>query len=156
MNRSTNHAMNRVIRRSRRGTTLIEVAIGTMLMALLIVPTLAAMNQSEALRRRHHSHRMMLFSAEERLEQEQVALSDAKYFSDVWNAGFGTDTLSKVALDDGGILIGRTRVLADTSVGKSPAQLVSITVDVWNDVNGDRRMDATEPHETIQSQWASP
>ncbi len=140
----------------RRGTTLIEVAIGSMMMAILILPTLAAMNQSESLRRRHESHRVMLFTAEEQLEQEKVLLSDSDYFDSAWGSAIGSDVTKKIVIDDGPDLVCRTRLLADPSVGSTPARLVSVTVDVWRDTNGDRQLDSLEPHETVQTQWASP
>ncbi len=140
----------------RSGSTLLEVAIGSMMMALLIVPAMRALNDSDALRRRHESHDVMLFTAEEKLEQEKVALSSTPYFGIAVASPSGIDRIEKIDVPNGADLICRTRIVADNSVGKVSAQLVTITVDVWNDANGDRLLSATESHETIQTQWASP
>ena len=148
--------MPRTTRKIRRGSTLIEVAIGSMLMALLIVPAMRALNDSDGLRRRHESHDVMLFTAEEKLEQEKVALSSSAYFANAVASSSGIDRIEKIDVPNGADLICRTRIVADNSVGKVPAQLATITVDVWNDANGDRLLNATESHETIQTQWASP
>lgn len=148
--------MPRKTKQIRRGSTLIEVAIGSMMMALLIVPAMRAMNDSDRLRRRHESHDVMLFTAEEKLEQEKVALSSSAYFANAVASSSGIDRIERIDVPNGADLICRTRIVADNSVGNVPAQLVTITVDVWNDANGDRLLNTTESHETIQTQWASP
>ncbi len=141
---------------TRRGSTLIEVAIGSMIMAMLIVPAMHAMNDSDGLRRRHESHDMMLFTAEEKLEQEKVALSSTAYFATAVATLSGIDRLEKIVVPNGADLLCRTRILEDKSVGTAPAHLVTITVDVWKDANGDKILNATESYETMQTQWASP
>jgi Tfp pilus assembly protein PilX len=148
--------MSRTPKRNRRGSTLIEVAIGAMMMALLIVPAMRAMNDSDSLRRRHESHDVMLFTAEEKIEQEKISLSSLAYFAAAVASPSGIDRIEKIDVSNGADLICRTRIVADNSVGVTPARLVTITVDVWNDLNGDRRLDTVESRETIQTQWASP
>lgn len=148
--------MHRASPLNRRGSTLIEVAIGAMMMALLMVPAMRAMNDSDGLRRRQEAHVVMLYTAEERLEQEKVALSSSTYFATAVASSRGIDRLDKIVVPDSRDLLCRTRVAVDRSVGTSPAQLVTIMVDVWNDANGDGRLDPTESHESLQTQWASP
>lgn len=148
--------MPRIRKQIRSGSTLLEVAIGSMMMALLIVPAMRALNDSDGLRRRHESHDVILFTAEEKLEREKVSLSSSAYFANAVASSRGIDRIEKIDVPNGADLICRTRIVADNSVGRVPAQLVTITVDVWNDANGDRLLNATESHETIQTQWASP
>ncbi len=140
----------------RHGSTLIEVAIGSMMMAVLLIPAMRLMSESDSLGRRHETHLDILFWAEECLEQAKIAMSDPIQFDYAWSASSGTDQTTKIAIDGGADLLCRTRILADKSVGTSPGRLVTISVEVWNDTNGTSRFESGEPNESLHTQWASP
>lgn len=137
----------------RRGTTLLEVAIGSAMMALLIVPGLHLLSESESLQRRHRIRARLLFLAEEAMEQQKILLTQTSYFQTAWARGVDEVTpINSPGVPD---LLARNRISADASVGIAPARLVTVTVEVWQDVNRNRRLDQGELSEVTQTQWAS-
>ena len=137
----------------RRGATLLDVAAGSMLLAVMLIPSAHLISQSRSSGARLSSRQTMLFEAENRLEATKIALSDAASFNLAWATP--TQDLSDIAVVDGPDLKSRTRVFSDSSVAP-PARLLTIEVDVWQDINGDDAVDTGEPSERIRTQWASP
>ena len=145
----------RAIRRrtGRSGATLLDVAAGSMLLTVMLIPSAHLISQSQSCNARLARRQTMLYEAENRLEATKIALSDVATFNVAWTTP--SQTSSAIAVSDGPDLHGQTRIFADPSVA-APARLVTIVIDVWQDVDGDDRLDAGEPSETIRTQWASP
>lgn len=139
-------------RSSRRGATLIDVATGSMLLAVLLIPSVHLITESQSSQRRLAKRDIIDFEAEKLIESTKVALSDTAAF----NAALASsvDVTGALTVSDGPDLTSRVRVSADTSA--SPAQLLTIVVDVWHDSNGNNLMDSGETGESLRTQWAAP
>jgi hypothetical protein len=139
-------------RHARNGATLLDVATGSMLLAVLLIPSMKLISDSQSSSRRLHNRDTMLFEAEQLIESTRVLLAEPAVF----NAALATptDVFATITVTDGPDLASRVRVAADTSL--PTARLLSITVDVWIDTDGDSRMDTDELSETLRTQWAAP
>ena len=139
-------------RSARNGATLIDVATGSMLLAVLLIPSMRLISDSQSSTRRLHNRDIILFEAEQLIESSKVSLAEPVVF----NAAFAspTDTTGRIPVTDGPDLTRRLRVAADRTI--PTARLLNITVDVWVDSNGNLRMDADELSETLRTQWAAP
>jgi hypothetical protein len=140
-------------RRSRRhGATLIDVATGSMLLAVLLIPSIHLITQSQSMHRRLAIHDTVLFEAEQLIESTKVSLSEPTAFDAVFASP--VDVSGTIPVSDGPDLNSRVRVAADATV--PGARLVTVVVDVWHDLDGDLRVSAGEPSESLRTQWASP
>jgi hypothetical protein len=139
-------------RGDRNGATLIDVATGSMLLAVLLIPSMRLISDSQSSSRRLHNRDTALFEAEQLIESTKVALAEPTAF----DAALLTpiDATSTVTVSDGPDLTSRVRVAADASL--PTAKLLSIVVDVWIDTDGDSRLDTSELSETLRTQWAGP
>jgi hypothetical protein len=137
----------------RSGATLLDVAAGSMLLAVILIPSAHLIGQSQSCNARLANRQTMLFEAENRLEATKIALSSPAAFNTAWATP--ADTRTQITIADGPDLNSRTRIYADSTI-PAPARLVTIEIDIWQDIDGDNNMDATEPTETIRTQWASP
>jgi len=138
--------------RQRRAATLLDVAIGSMLLALLLIPSVKLIGESRASRTRLKMRDAILFEADQLVERTKISLSEPAAFDSAYARG--TDTQGNIWIGDGPRLRRRTRVAADPTMKKE--RLVTIIVDVWFDENRNRRMDATEQSETLRTQWSAP
>lgn len=138
--------------RQRQGATLLDVAIGSMLLALLLIPSVRLIGESQSSRTRLHLRDAILFEAENAVERAKIALSETAAFDDAYLRGSTQQTT--VQLADGPLLQQQVRVTADPTMNKEP--LLNITVDLWQDANGNSKMDTTEIGESLRTQWASP
>lgn len=134
----------------RQGATLIDVAVGSMLLSVLLIPSVHLVSESQSSRQRLTNRNTMLFEAEQLLEKTRVALSDAPAFAAASSRPI--DQLGTIVVSDGPDIRSRLRVQADTAV----PNLVSINVDLWIDSNGDSRLSAGELSESLRTQWAAP
>jgi putative aminopeptidase FrvX len=139
--------------KQRTGSTLLEVAIGSMMMAVLLIPAIHAMNDSDRLNKRHDLRISMLFAAEEQLEKTKISLLDPVAFDAAYIAS-GASTVQSITLAGTSGLVCRTQIIADKSIGVAPARLVTIVTEVWQDINGDRQYDNGEPSERLLTQQA--
>lgn len=137
---------------ARNGATLIDVATGSMLLAVLLIPSIRLISDSQSCTQRLHNRDTMLFEAERLIESTKVALSEPAVFDAA--IATPTDTTSTITVSDGPRLSGRVRVTADASL--SSARLLTIIADVWIDADSDSQMDADELSETLRTQWAAP
>ena len=139
------HAM-----RARRGATLIDVAAGSMLLAVLLIPSIHLIGEAQRSHTRLENAEIMLYEAEQLIETTRVALSEP----DVFQAALTNpvDVSRPITASDGPELIGRVRVTADPTLPTSP--IVSITADVWQDHDRDGRLDDNEPNRSLRTQWA--
>ena len=148
------HRSTRKKRRlNRTGATLLDVAAGSMLLAVMLIPSSHLISQSRSSNARLSGRQTMLYEAENHLEAAKMALSDSASFTAA--LATASENLSDVPVVDGPDLKCRTRVFADTSVA-SPARLLTIEIDVWQDLDSDDDIDIGEPSESIRTQWASP
>ncbi len=153
MTKTMKHQQSIHTRRSRRaGATLIDVATGSMLLAVLLIPSIHLIGESRSVHRRLVNRDTMLFEAQQLVERTKVSLSEQAAF----DAAFAmpVDVRGSIPVVDGPDLTSRVRLSADS--GLPTARLLSIVVDVWYDSNRDSQLDANETSETLRTQWASP
>lgn len=136
----------------RTGATLIDVATGSMLLAVLMIPSLHLIGKSKSSNRRLAIRDALLFEADDVMENVKVALADPATF--VSAHGTPVDRTQAIALSDLPNCVSRVRITADTSV--APAQLLTIDVEVWHDVDRDGSLDANESSESLRTQQAAP
>lgn len=148
-----NHSqLKRKFSRHRRGASLIDVAVGSMLLALLLIPSVRWIGQSQTINRRVEDRDAMLFEAEQFIEILTVKMSEPSAFDDAFNRPM--DSVTKVQTPGGKIYLARYQVGPDKTLPS--AQLLSIDVTVWRDADSDGNLDANEVTETLQTQVAAP
>jgi hypothetical protein len=136
----------------RRGATLLDVALGSMLLSLLLIPAVKLIGESRSSRARLQLRDTILFEAENLVERTKISHSESSVFDAAYRSGSDTQAILRPA--NSPPLRQRVRVSADQTIKNEP--LVEILVDVWQDVNGNRRMDAEEPAESLRTQWSAP
>ena len=136
----------------RAGATLLDVALGSMLLSVLLIPALKLMSDSRASSERLHQKQVLVFEAERIIEAAKVTYSEPTAFQSAYSSG--TDVSSSVGTPDTPAIATRLQTRPDTTV--SPAQLLTINVDAWYDVDRDSVMDASEQSYTLRTQWAAP
>jgi len=137
---------------NRRGATLIDVAIGSMLLSVILIPAVRMVGKTQSANRRLANREIMLYEAEQVIENLKVNLAEPTNFATVLASP--VDDTRKLSVSDGPDLVRRSRVFADPTMPS--AQLVTIVVDVWYDVDTDGAFDAAEQGETLQTQWSAP
>lgn len=123
-----------------------------MLLAVLLIPSMRLISDSQSSNRRLHNRDTVLFEAEQLIESTKVTLAEPTVFDTVMVTPI--DTTNTLTVSDGPDLTSRVRVAADASL--PTARLLSIIVDVWIDTDGDSRLDNSELGETLRTQWAAP
>ena len=146
-NRNSNRRLN-----ARLGATLIDVATGSMLLTVLLIPAIHMIGKSQSAQRRLVNREIMVYEAEQILETVKVQLSEPTAFDAVLLSP--VDARRRITIPDGPDLIGRLRASADTSIAS--ARLVTIAADVWYDENSNSIYDRNEQGESLQTQWAAP
>jgi hypothetical protein len=136
----------------RTGSTLIDVAIGSMLLTVLLIPAIHMIGKSQSANRRLANRAIMLYEAEQTIENLKVALSDPTAFANTMTTPI--DAVRAISVSDGPDLVGRSRVAADSTL--PTAELLTIVADVWYDTDKDALFDLDEQGETLQTQWAAP
>lgn len=143
----------------RNGATLIDVAMGSMLLAVVLIPTVSLIRDSERTHRERSNREVMLFESERLIEDSKIWLRSTSggitNFQSVV-AGRRQNWASAIAVADAPPLRSTTTIERDTSLGRIggvEVQLVTIDIVVWQDRNGNRRTDADEPSETLTTQW---
>ena len=143
---------NRSNASNRRGATLVDVATGSMLLAVLLIPSIHVIGESQSCQRRLDQRDIMIYEAEQLIETTRIALSEPDTFDAAWATP--VDVVRTISVSDGPDLVSRVRVAADSSLPTSP--LLSIVIDVWRDLDGNRRMGNMEPSQSLRTQWAAP
>ncbi len=136
----------------RVGATLIDVAIGSMLLTVLLIPAVHMVGKSQSANRRLTNRAIMLYESEQAIENLKVVLSEPLAFDSAMNTPI--DDIRVIPVSDGPDLVGRRRVAADPTM--PTAQLVTIVSDVWYDADKDAVFDADEQGETLHTQWSAP
>src|SRR6056297_570152 len=145
--------MRRCFRRRRfrrRGATLIDVATGSMILAVLLIPSVRLIGESQSMHERLAQRETILFEARRLIEETKVALSEPSTFA----AAVVTpiDRRVAVSVSDGPDLTGRVRVGSDKSL--PPGELLTIVVEMWHDENRNAVFDNFEQGEELRTQWA--
>tara|TARA_R110002167_G_scaffold360120_1_gene577597 strand:+ start:143 stop:592 length:450 start_codon:yes stop_codon:yes gene_type:complete len=138
----------------RRGATLLDVVTGSMLLSVLLIPSLHLVTRSQKMNRRLKLHESMLFEADQLLQQRKLQLSDQVSFTKAWARPMSSPEPSTIVTEDGQKLAAGVLVQRDTTVTSS--KLLSITSQVWQDRNRNGRVDEDEPVEQLQSHWGEP
>lgn len=136
----------------RLGATLIDVAVGSMLLTILLIPSMRLIGETQSVNRRLRDRDTMLFEAEQLVETIKIKASEPKSFDDLLSRPM--DEVSKITVADSPTLLARVQVSPDKSLPST--KLLTIVVDVWRDSNGDTRFDIDEPGQTLRTQWAAP
>ncbi|MEM1070584.1 MAG: hypothetical protein AAGI63_16900 [Planctomycetota bacterium] len=136
----------------RLGATLLDVALGSMLLSTLLIPAVHLIGESYAARARLKTRDTILFEAEAAMERAKMSLSRTGYFRRAHRSGI--QQRANIRLTDGPRLRRRTRMTADPTM--TDEQLVNVVVEVWQDDNRNWRIDLGEPNETLRTQWAAP
>ena len=138
--------------RRRRGASLIDVATGSMLLAVLLIPSIHLIGESQSSHRRLDNRDIILYEAEQLVESTRVGLSEPAAFNAALAAPI--DVTGTITVSDGPDLTSRVRIARDA--GLPTARLLSIVVDVWYDADGNSLMGSGELSETLRTQWAAP
>jgi hypothetical protein len=139
-------------RHARAGATLLDVATGSMLLAVLLIPSVHLIGESRSSNRRLANQDILVYEAQQLLESSKVLFSESTAFSDAMTRG--ADVVSGRTINDGPDVITRVRANADATLPS--AQLLTIQADVWIDTNRDGRMQSSEASHSLRTQWASP
>ncbi|WP_145169055.1 hypothetical protein [Rubripirellula lacrimiformis] len=139
-------------RQPQIGATLIDVAIGSMMLSLLLIPSMKWIGHSQSLNQRLEDRDAILFEAEELIETLKVKLSDPTSFADAYNRSI--DEIIKVSSNGTKTYLARYQVDPDKTLPKTP--LLTIQVTVWFDADRDAVLDSNETSESLQTQWAAP
>jgi hypothetical protein len=131
---------------------LIDVAVGSMLLAVLLIPSVHMMGKSKSSNHRLAIRDALVFEADQLLENVKIALADNSAFDAA--VLVPTDRSTPMAISDVPHAMSRVRVSTDPSVAPSP--LLTIIVAVWQDTDRDGNFDSGEPAESLRTQWASP
>lgn len=154
VNASTHFFDTRQVRRvcdRRIGGTLIDVAVGSMLLSLLLIPSMQLISKSQMINLRLDDREAMLFEAEQVLEMTKIRLSDPATFGETYNRPI--DDVSRRSVNGTSQYLVRLQVYPDRSLA---SELLTIEVSLWRDTDRDGRLDATETSESLRTQWASP
>ena len=143
---------SRSFARRRTGATLLDVATGSMLLAVLLIPSVHLIGESRSSNRRLQARDAILFEADQLVETAKASLSDPSVFDQVYARPL--DRTQAVAASDVPNLMGRIRISADGTI--TTQRILTINVQVWQDKNRSGSPDADEPGETLRTQWAEP
>lgn len=145
----------RSAKQKRRGATLIDVAAGSMLLAIILIPSARLLRENESMHRSMQARETMLFEAEQLIEQARIDTAETGAFQSALNRS--RPMLRDVKLDssDGPELRGQVTTFRDPTVGTS-VPLLTIDCTVWQDKNNNGRLDVGEPAESLRTQRAQP
>ncbi|MEM9585636.1 MAG: hypothetical protein AAGA03_00020 [Planctomycetota bacterium] len=129
-----------------------DVALGSMLLALLLVPATRVLRESRTLAHRLDVRESLLFQAERTIEATKVTLSEPAAFA---SALSGAVTIQPNPGAEYPGVQSQITLTVDRSVPGS-TNLITINVQTWQDVDGDNRIDQDEPVEQLRTQWGPP
>lgn len=143
---------NRSVARRRRGATLIDVAMGSWLLAVVLIPSVKLLRHNERLHRTAQLHDVMLSEADRLAQQTTIDLHRRSAGDLIWTRDqAGTPTAITVVNTPP--LLGKVDFTRDRTLPLT-VDALQMTVTVWRDEDGDRRVDADEPREQLLSQIA--
>jgi hypothetical protein len=141
-------------RKRRHGSTLLDVAMGASLLSLLLIPSMHLISQSQNNLDRSRIRERLLLEADRLMRTRTVELRDRKALDDAFRSP--REELIKLNVENASGCVARTAVYPEPTVGTAATPLVTIVVDVWQDRNGDQRMDKNEVSQSLrthQGQW---
>ncbi len=148
--------MNRLRqRKTRLGMSLLDVAIGSFLLAMILIPSARLLRHHDRLQRNRQWQETILFETEQLIERAKIDTADPARFAAARNRARPTVQTVKLHPGDGPPLVGRLTLSADTTVAPS-VPLLTIDCTVWHDRNGNGRPDSDEPSETLRTQRSQP
>ena len=122
--------------RRRRGSSLLEVVVGTVLIAVALVPALRLMRDSLAVGREIDAREQLTTFSTSKLE-EHLALAGADWLTGDYTGDFGADGHPAFRF-----LVRRSDAGGD---GGIVDQLMAVTATTWEDLDGDGTLDSGEP-----------
>lgn len=132
-------------RAARRGNTLLEVAIGTALLAGTLVPGLRLMRDAMQVERDIETFALVANYAVSEMER-QLALT-----ADDWQTGFDGGSYAADGFPAVRYFASRTD---SSGAGGMPDRLMVVSVVVWYDRDGDTVFDLGEPAQTMATKVA--
>lgn len=132
---------------ARHGSTLLDVAAGSAILSLLLIPALGMMGRSNELTNRMAVVDTMLFEANRLMESTKITLCDPTAFAK--GAGARDEPLDVDGTDR---LRGVVTVQPDASI----SGLLTIDVTVFQDSNRSGGLDTHELRRAIRTQWSQP
>ncbi len=138
----------------RRGSTFFDVVVGSMVLSVLLVPSFHLIAQSQGMTRRLADQELLLFEADQLMEQTKKDLSNPEYYLKIHSSPIDWELPSKKSLDDGRTMISMMRFHRDDSF--KSAKLLSISASAYIDSNGNGNRDSNESSEQLLAQWAEP
>lgn len=145
---------------NRRGATLIDVAVGSMLLAVVLIPSLQLMRENETLFRQRALSELALYECEQLLAQRKIWLqrrNGAATNFDVVLVNGSDQESGLITPADSPPLRGETVVTRDSSLSAATGltvEIVRIDATVWRDANNNQRVDADEAVERLSTFWA--
>jgi type II secretory pathway pseudopilin PulG len=137
--------------RRRRGATLVEVAIATMMLAVLIVPAVKLVGQSRDLQRRVTDENELVWQAENLLDRYRIEMKRSSQFNTYYSTGLNrVDDLQSLHLAS---VKGRVQIARDRS---TTGRLVTLSVETWSDANRNGRRDGDERFVALRSAVSAP
>lgn len=128
--------------RRRRGTSLLEVVSASILIGVIMVPSLDLLRQTQDANEQLEINHAMTTLGVSTLE-EQLAAASRDFRAATINGDFRRHRLADVKFR-----ARRSESLAD---GGMPGRLISVVVTIWHDRDDDGRRDADEPGFTFAS-----
>jgi hypothetical protein len=140
-------------RRNPNGQTLLELVGATTIITIALVPALRMMRDSLRVSRETETANLMSTLSASRLE-EYLLLSAGQWGAippgNSWNTTNNTGNYSADGYPNLKFRVLRT----DAAPAGIAARLLSITATVWNDLDGDNALDASEPRSVFATKLA--
>lgn len=130
----------------RRAASLLEVAIASMMMAMLLVPSIKLVAQSDAMHRRLTDRDELLLHARSVADEFRFEVRDPVQFDRRQNRTLAVRNVDSDTLE-------RVRARITTSSDLS-GQLMRVNIQTWSERGGNRRPDPGEPSVTLDTQIA--
>lgn len=135
----------------RSGATLVEVAIATMMLSVMLVPAIKLVGQSRDRQRQIADENELTWQAENLLDRFRIELKDPARFSLRHSSGFrATYDLESLQMPRAR---GRVEMEADSTVA---GPLITLQVTTWNEENLNRTPDGNETLVQLRTQVSAP
>ncbi len=144
----------RFSKRRRVGSTLLDVALGASVLAILLVPSMHLVSQHEQIATRTQLRERLLYEADRILQEQRILLRDRQVLNDAF--GSPAETLTKLSIDSFPNCLTKISWVPELNVGSKSTPLVTVIVDVWQDRNGNQTADSDEPFQSLrthQGEW---
>lgn len=140
-------------RANRAGLSLMELVAATTIIAIALVPALRMMRDSLRIGRETETANLLATLSASRLE-EYLLLSAVQWGAIPPGSNWNTTTVAGNYTADGYPNLKFSVVRSDVAPAGIPAQLLSITATVWNDLDNDNVLDTGEPRSVFATKLA--